>query len=120
MDRVSAAAKRRNIAEELLPALDRADLAAAGEAVFELQEIGSKRAEIDAQSADILQHLRALRSSGIECAFMSSLGPGIVTVSTSDTSARAIVESNGMEVVHYGRVFNRAAAVERSELGDGS
>jgi hypothetical protein len=72
--------------------------------------IGSKRAEIESRPEDMMSKIKLLHNRGIECIFMSSLGPALVIISLRDED-RVIEElvSLNFEMLHRGKIVTRSA-----------
>ena len=113
LDRRDAFYKRQIISSQLLPALRLANLQKIGEAIFELQLLGSKLAEIESRPEDLMSKISMLRNCGIECVFMSSLGPAVVIITQQENdTVFEILRSAEFEVLHQGKIVSRTALVE--------
>lgn len=80
-DKQESREKQSIVFTELVPAVAAADLERAGAAIHHIQTLGSKRAEIGIYGSSAHIALKMLRQHGIECAFLSAVGPGIVLLS---------------------------------------
>ncbi|MBP1927668.1 beta-RFAP synthase [Methanolinea mesophila] len=84
---------------DLIPALERDDLAAMGVVIGEIDFRGSKRAEVEHHSFRIYQYMSAMRDAGLEFVGMSSVGPSIAIITEKDRDEVArIVEPLGLRI----------------------
>jgi len=65
---------------DFIPALFKDDLKKMGEAMWEMEFRGSKRAEIEHHSFELYQYMHTLRKAGLEFIGMSSVGPSIAVI----------------------------------------
>ena len=69
---------------DLIPALEKDDLRAIGDVIWEIEFRGSKRAEVEHHSYRIYHYMSMLREAGLEFVGMSSVGPSIAVVTERD------------------------------------
>jgi beta-ribofuranosylaminobenzene 5'-phosphate synthase len=80
LDSMQAGVKAQLILYDMLPAMIKGDLKAMGDAMFDLNFLGSKRAECEQHGscgAPIYDYISTFREIGAEVAGMSSVGPTI-------------------------------------------
>lgn len=65
---------------DFIPALEKDDLRKMGDAMWEMEFRGSKRAEIEHHSFELYQYMHTLRKAGLEFIGMSSVGPSIAII----------------------------------------
>jgi predicted sugar kinase len=100
--------KRQLIQEVLFPAAERRNLREFGRAIREIQSLGNKRAQIRGQGEHMDKALEGLWASGLECVFMSSLGPGIVVLSEQPLQALASTfDELSLVRMYSGKIDNR-------------
>jgi beta-ribofuranosylaminobenzene 5'-phosphate synthase len=112
LDRRDALLKQQIITEQLFPALERACLQDIGDVIFQLQSMGSKKAEIDSRPEGLILMIKKLRDLGAECVFMSSLGPAIVAIFQQQPSKMLeALRITGFEALHLGQLVPRSALI---------
>lgn len=106
-DRDEAAHKTDIIWNDLVPAVKAGHLRSVGLAVRRLQDTGSKRAEILFYGTALYNIIDAIRADGVECVFMSAIGPGLVLISEVE-SLRILetAEKCGLQVLMQGVLDN--------------
>jgi len=67
---------------DFIPALGQGDLKKMGDAMWEMEFRGSKRAEIEHHSFEIYHYMNNLRKAGLEFIGMSSVGPSIAIITS--------------------------------------
>ncbi len=82
LDRVAWRTKHHILQSEMIPALRNENLAAIGDCIRRIQIIGSKQAEIAIHASELYDLFNSIRHNGIECAFMSAVGPAIICISS--------------------------------------
>jgi len=98
---------------DLIPALQRDDLKAVGDVIWELEFRGSKRAEIEHNSYIIYQYMHMIRDAGFEFVGMSSVGPSIAIVSDLDeATATERLEEIGLSIEISTKVDNSGLVVD--------
>jgi len=111
LDAKARVAKDDIVNEVLIPAVAAANLRVIGEAIGDLQSIGSKVAEIDLYGERISRQLVTLRHE-FECVFMSAVGPGIVVLSShSPSDVTKALSRFPVTVVSLGNVDNLGVTV---------
>ncbi len=101
---------------DLIPALERGDLAKIGEIIWEIEFRGSKRAEVEHHGFAIYRYMNQLREAGIEFVGMSSVGPSIAAITNkSESEIRTIVQSLGLKVAICTLVDNQGLVVNLGE-----
>jgi len=104
--------KRRLINDTLLPALDRRDLRKFGQGVHAIQQLGNKRCEILLHGERMDRALVELWNSGIECVFLSALGPAIVLLSESPIDRVApLLDELRLDVMYAGTVDSTGVVI---------
>ena len=84
---------------DLIPALERDELARMGNVIWEIDFRGSKRAEVEHHSFRIYQYMSSLRDAGLEFVGMSSVGPSIAIITErSREDVQKIVEPLGLQI----------------------
>lgn len=112
-DQVDSTKKRRIIDDALLPALRARDLEKSGQAIRTLQSLGSKRAELAIYDTRAADALGALHRLGIECCFLSAVGPGILAVSNyGREELLKCTETAGLTVLRTGLLDSVGATIE--------
>ncbi len=98
---------------ELLPALRTTNLLEIGKAVRHLQTLGSKKAEMAIYGERAIHTIDALCKSGIECPYLSAVGPGIVALSSASQADTAkLATRSGLKVIKSGSVDSLGAIIE--------
>jgi beta-RFAP synthase len=92
---------------DLIPALERDDLAAAGDVIWEIEFRGSKRAEVEHHGFRIYHFMNLLREQGFEFVGMSSVGPAIALITKrKKEDVQRILAPLGLEIAVATRVDN--------------
>jgi beta-RFAP synthase len=97
---------------DLIPAVERGDLKAIGDIMWEIEFRGSKRAEIEHHSFALYEYMSRLREAGLEFVAMSSVGPAIAII--TDKTRRemeAIVTPLGLEIAVATEIDNEGVKV---------
>jgi predicted sugar kinase len=84
LDRRDAGAKAYTVLMDLLPAMVRGDITTTGDVVYQLAQVGSKKAECTLhghQGEEVYCTMAALRETGAEIVSMSSVGPAVFALS---------------------------------------
>ncbi|MDD1675724.1 MAG: GHMP kinase [Methanomicrobiales archaeon] len=98
---------------DLIPALERADVARIGEIVWEVEFRGSKRAEVEHHGFGIYRYMNQLREAGLEFVGMSSVGPSIAVITQkSEEEIRSIIKELGLTLAIRTRVDNTGLIIE--------
>ncbi|MDD1678991.1 MAG: GHMP kinase [Methanomicrobiales archaeon] len=98
---------------DLIPALERTDLARVGEIVWEIEFRGSKRAEVEHHGFGIYRYMNQLRETGLEFVGMSSVGPSIAIITgKKEEEIKSIMEKLGLKLAIHTRVDNRGLVIE--------
>lgn len=97
---------------DLIPALERDDLDKSGDAIWEIEFRGSKRAEVEHHSFEIYHFMSRLRRAGLEFVGMSSVGPSIAIVTGKTESEIAqIIEPMGLQIAIATKVDNEGLKI---------
>lgn len=108
----TAVGERKQLAiARIIRAVGASDLGAMGDAVRDIQQFGSKRAEVMLHGEGLYEVMDRLRAAGIQTAFMSAVGPGLVLLSERVISPAA-TSVHGLEVLASGRVDNWGLVLE--------
>ena len=101
---------------DLIPALERGDLGAIGDVIWEIEFRGSKRAEVEHHGFEIYRYMAALREAGLEFVGMSSVGPSIAVITgRPEEEVAAILEKAGLRVAIATAVDNEGLKVHLDE-----
>ncbi len=112
-DQVDRVKKRDVIGDVLIPALRSRDLKGTGIAIGTLQSLGSKRAELAIYGTRGVEALDTLHRLGVECCFLSAVGPGILAISTfSCEDLLKRTEKAGINVLRSGILDSVGATIE--------
>lgn len=97
---------------DLIPALERGDLGAIGDVIWEIEFRGSKRAEVEHHGFEIYRYMAALREAGLEFVGMSSVGPSIAVITgRPEEEVAAILEKAGLRIAIATAVDNEGLKV---------
>ncbi len=97
---------------DLIPALERDNLAKIGEIVWEIEFRGSKRAEVEHHGFGLYQYMAALRDAGFEFVGMSSVGPSIAVITDRDEAdVAAVFGSLGLKIAIATEVDNEGLTI---------
>ena len=92
---------------DLIPALERDDLTAVGDVIWEIEFRGSKRAEVEHHGFRIYHYMNLLREQGFEFVGMSSVGPAIALITKhSRAEVQRIIAPLGLEIAVATKVDN--------------
>jgi beta-ribofuranosylaminobenzene 5'-phosphate synthase len=97
---------------DLIPALERGDVAKVGEVIWEIEFRGSKRAEVEHHGFDLYRYMAALRDAGLEFVGMSSVGPSIAVITDkSEEEVAKILSSVGLKIAIATEVDNEGLQI---------
>lgn len=92
---------------DFIPALNKGDLKKMGDALWEMEFRGSKRAEIEHHSFELYQYMHKLRKEGLEFVGMSSVGPSIAVITSKKEEELAkILHPLNLEIAVSTKVNN--------------
>jgi beta-RFAP synthase len=101
---------------DLIPALEKGDLKKAGDAIWEIEFRGSKRAEVEHHSFEIYHYMSHLREKSLEFVGMSSVGPSIAVVTQLDRKAmEKLVKPLGLKIAIATRVDNKGLVIKKKK-----
>ncbi|MDN7025803.1 GHMP kinase [Methanoculleus sp. FWC-SCC1] len=101
---------------DLIPALERGDIARIGEVIWEIEFRGSKRAEVEHHGFELYRYMASLRDAGFEFVGMSSVGPSIAVITDRDEEdVAAILSSLGLTIAIATEVDNEGLAITLPE-----
>jgi beta-ribofuranosylaminobenzene 5'-phosphate synthase len=86
---------------DLIPALERDELARMGNVIWEIDFRGSKRAEVEHHSFRIYQYMSSLRDAGLEFVGMSSVGPSIAIITERSREDVLKIDNEGLTLTHH-------------------
>ncbi|WP_292517990.1 GHMP kinase [Methanoculleus sp.] len=116
LDYRDRALKSYLILMDLIPALERNDLATIGDVIWEIEFRGSKRAEVEHHGFEIYRYMAALRDAGLEFVGMSSVGPSIAVISgRPEEEVTEILAKAGLRVAIATEVDNEGLKVRLEE-----
>ncbi len=97
---------------DLIPAVERGDLKAIGDIMWEIEFRGSKRAEIEHHSFALYEYMSRLREAGLEFVAMSSVGPAVAIITDrTEVEMQAIVRKIGLEIAVTTGIDNEGVKV---------
>ncbi len=118
LDYRDRALKSYLILMDLIPALQRGDLAKIGDVIWEIEFRGSKRAEVEHHGFEIYRYMAALRDAGLEFVGMSSVGPSIAVVTDRpEEEVAEILAKAGLRVAIATTVDNEGLKIRVEERG---
>lgn len=99
----------------LIPAIKTSNLIDFGYYVKRIQEIGSKKEEINIYGKSLRNVLNDFYNLGIECSFLSALGPGIVILSRKPLMfLEKCMDKIGYEIMYTGQVDNDGLKINQT------
>jgi predicted sugar kinase len=119
LDSETQTAKLRMISVDLPESIRAGDLFRSGDVIQNLQEIGSKRAEIALHGAALYDVMHSLRAHGVAVVFMSAVGPALVAVSEwNPGKLREVMGLQGLDAIGVGMIDNVGIVLESLTSSD--
>ncbi len=117
LDKQDRDEKRRLLNDAILPALKKQNLREFGQAVYRVQQLGNKRCEILLHGERMDTTLEQLSATGVECIFLSAVGPAIVMLSeTSLGSLAPLLEKLELDVSYSGKIDNTGLVLSDADI----
>jgi len=106
--------EKRGLLKSLKESIKSNDLKLIGDYVRKIQSIGGKKAEIELYGELIKDTLNNLYNEGLECCYLSAVGPGIVVFSEkADDYIYEILSKYNLDIIHKGTIDNNGLVINK-------